>query len=86
MAEDEKPPTGEPPPEGEKPPEPPAPPAEEKAKEEGEKVPAWGQTLIDQVQGISEALTNVVSPTLDEGGKPDDSPQPKPWHKRGLKG
>jgi hypothetical protein len=62
------------------------PPAVETAKEEGEKVPEWGKTLIDQVGGLTEAITGLVGAPAPEGSpEPDATPQRKPWHKRGIK-
>ena len=84
---DEAPPTEEPkdePPEHTSPKE--EPPAVETAKEEGEKVPEWGKTLIDQVSGLTEAITGFVGAPSPDGGitEPDSAPTPKPWHKKGM--
>lgn len=85
MAKYEAPPTGP----ADEPPahEPPAttePPAATTAKEEGEKVPEWGKTLMSQVESLTAAVTAVVPPTV-EGPNIDENPSPKPWHRKGGK-
>ena len=82
MAENDAPPETATPDSPENPPEAPA---ESTAHEEGEKVPEWGKTLIQQVQSLTEAVTNSVGTPGDPVGAPsiDENPSPKPWHKRG---
>lgn len=61
-------------------------PAETTAHDEGEKVPAWGKTLIDQVEALTNAVTNSVhEPPVIDAPRIDENPSPKPWHLKGGK-
>lgn len=60
-------------------------PADQVAEEHHEKVPAWGESLIAQVESLGtmlESALNGITGSPEGGPGPDETPQRKPWHKR----
>lgn len=65
-------------------PETPSTEVKETASEHHEEMPEWGKKLTDTIDSLVGTVNALLEAPSVSQPEPDESPAPKPWHKRGF--